>query len=230
MDGGSLSVQEFLGRLPFFEGLSSTGMKMITRSVTQRFFQKGALVQDIIEKGAPREGFHVVVNGTVKLLCVAHNGGEKVIRALGPGDSFGEENLFVDRIDTLVTTQATSPAFLLHVSRESVLAVLQREPAFAMRMLSHISSRVYSLLQDIEDYTLKSATQRVVDYFLKNAVHEAGNQYRFTTNKSLIASLLNITPEHFSRILRELCAQQLILIEGREVTIPDPERLRIYDS
>ena len=62
----------------------------------------------------------------------------------------------------------------------------------------------YSLLQDVEAYTLKSATQRVIDYFLKNASVDGSGQFRFNTNKALIASLLNITPEHFSRILRDL--------------------------
>ncbi len=229
MVGGCLSVYDFLARLPMFDGLSPTAIKTIALSVTQRSFHKGALIHDIVEKGATRKGFHIVVNGSAKLLFVAPNGGEKVVRTLGPGDSFGEESVFLDNMESLVSAQATSNIFLLHVSKESMLDLIEREPAFAMRMLSNMSRRVYSLLKDVESYTLKSATQRVVDYFLKHA-NGQGPQYRFNTNKALVASLLNITPEHFSRILRELCAQQLIAVEGKDVYIPDPARLETYES
>ena len=43
--------------------------------------------------------------------------------------------------------------------------------------------------------------------------------------KSVIASRLNLTQEHFSRILHELSALELIRVEGRRLRIPDLERL-----
>jgi CRP-like cAMP-binding protein len=48
--------------------------------------------------------------------------------------------------------------------------------------------------------------------------------------KSVIASRLNITPEHFSRILHELTEAQLIAVNGRTVRILDMERLRTFES
>ncbi|AFK62998.1 cyclic nucleotide-binding domain-containing protein [Advenella kashmirensis WT001] len=152
------------------------------------------------------------------------------MRTLGPGDSFGEEGVFLENMESLVSAQATSALFLLHISKDSMLSLLERDPAFAMRMLSNMSRRVYTLLKDIESYTLKSATQRVVDYFLEHAQLQDGGQFRFNTNKALVASLLNITPEHFSRIMRELCARKLITVEGRDVYIPDPVRLQAYET
>ena len=223
---GGLSLCEFLARLPMFEGLTPAAVNSIALSVTHRSFHKGALIHDIIEKGATRKGFHIVVNGSVKLLFVTPNGGEKVIRTLGRGDSFGEEGVFLDNMENLVSAQATSRLFLVHISKDSMLALLEREPAFAMRMLGNMSRRVYALLKDIESYTLKSATQRVVDYFLEHAQLQDGGQFHFDTNKALVASLLNITPEHFSRIMRDLRARNLITVEGRNVYIPDPARLQ----
>jgi CRP-like cAMP-binding protein len=35
-----------------------------------------------------------------------------------------------------------------------------------------------------------------------------------------------MTPEHFSRILHDLCASGLIEVNGRAVRIPDLQRLR----
>jgi CRP-like cAMP-binding protein len=43
-----------------------------------------------------------------------------------------------------------------------------------------------------------------------------------------VASRLNVTPEHFSRILHDLAAAGLLAVEGRAITIIDPERLKNY--
>jgi CRP-like cAMP-binding protein len=51
---------------------------------------------------------------------------------------------------------------------------------------------------------------------------------RLTTSKAVVASRLNVTPEHFSRILHDLAEQKLIEVEGREIRIVDPARLREY--
>jgi CRP-like cAMP-binding protein len=50
------------------------------------------------------------------------------------------------------------------------------------------------------------------------------------TNKGVIASRLNLTQEHFSRILHELSEKGLIVVEGRRIHIPDVEKLRMHDS
>lgn len=50
------------------------------------------------------------------------------------------------------------------------------------------------------------------------------------TNKGVIASRLNLTQEHFSRILHELSEKGLIVVDGRKIHIPDVEKLRMHDS
>jgi CRP-like cAMP-binding protein len=42
----------------------------------------------------------------------------------------------------------------------------------------------------------------------------------------VLASRLNMTPEHFSRILHDLAAQGLIEVNGRSIRVPDVARLR----
>ena len=49
------------------------------------------------------------------------------------------------------------------------------------------------------------------------------------TNKGIIASRLNLTQEHFSRILHELTELGLIVVEGRKIHIPDIDRLRAHE-
>jgi hypothetical protein len=46
--------------------------------------------------------------------------------------------------------------------------------------------------------------------------------------KTVVASQLNLTPAHFSRVLRELTTARVIRVNGREVVIEDEARLQAY--
>jgi CRP-like cAMP-binding protein len=89
-------------------------------------------------------------------------------------------------------------------------------------------------VSDVEAYTLRSATQRVIGYLLRPQNEEEDAQkaaaVTLPASKSVIASRLNITPEHFSRILHELSNARLIQVDGRTVNILDMERLQAYEG
>jgi CRP-like cAMP-binding protein len=93
-------------------------------------------------------------------------------------------------------------------------------------MLSGLSRRLHSLVKDVEAYSLRSSAERVIGYLLRD--DEAPAEVRLTAGKSVVASRLNMTPEHFSRVLHELAAAGLIEVDGRTVRILDLEGLRGY--
>jgi CRP-like cAMP-binding protein len=111
-----------------------------------------------------------------------------------------------------------------------VFEELARDPGFARRMLSGLARRLHGLVRDVEAYTLRSGQERVIGYLLADAAGLTGNgkpvEVHLTPGKSVIASRLNMTPEHFSRILHDLAAHGLIEMDGRAVRIPDLARLR----
>jgi len=187
----------------------------------------------LFQKGDPTRGFYIVVYGQVKLLFITPNGDEKVIEIMGPGQSFGEALMFMEK-PYIVTAHALADSMLLHVAKEVVFEEIDRDPKFARRMIAGLSRRLHHLISDVESYSLRSATQRVIGYFLQpdNDDDEALCRTMVTlpAAKSVIASRLNITPEHFSRILHELSEAQLIEITGRTVRILDMEKLRTYEG
>ena len=70
-----------------------------------------------------------------------------------------------------------------------------------------------------------------VPYLLLDIPGNGGEGITVTlpTNKGVIASRLNLTQEHFSRILHELSEKELIVVEGRRIHIPNVDMLRAYD-
>jgi CRP-like cAMP-binding protein len=168
----------------------------------------------------------------VKLSFVTPMGGEKVIEILGPGVSFGEALMFMDK-PYIVMAQTLADSLVLHVSKRVVFDELERDPAFARKMLAGLSRRLHGLIADVEAYSLQSGTQRVIGYLLRQDAVGANaleSSYKVTlpTSKAVVASRLNLTPEHFSRIMHELAGAGLVSVDGREVVIRDVARLRAY--
>lgn len=181
----------------------------------------------IFRRGEPCVGFHVVVYGQVKLVFISASGVERVVRLIGPGDGFGEALMFMGQ-NYIVTAEALRDTLLLHVGREALFAQIDRHPEVARKMLAGLSRRLYSLMGDVEAYTLHTGAQRLISFLFRQWRGEAGKPFRIEISKSVIASRLNLTPEHFSRILRELSEHGLIRVRGREFTILDAEGLRNY--
>jgi len=226
MPARQIKVQAFLANLPMFSEMSTAELDRIAAGTLSMHAAKG---ETIVHTGDPCTGFHVVVYGQVKLGFASPQGVEKVVEIIRPGQTFGEALMFLDK-PYIVYAQALADSMLLHVSKQTVLDELARDPQFARRMLSGLSRRLHGLVRDVEAYTLRSGAERVIGYLLAEMAEPAdgggGIEVNLTPGKSVIASRLNMTPEHFSRILHELAESGLIEVSGRTVRVLDLERLR----
>jgi CRP-like cAMP-binding protein len=133
----------------------------------------------------------------------------------------------------VVTAQALADSLLLKVRREAVLAELERDNRFALRMLAGLSRRLHGLVHDVQAYALQSGVQRVVGYLLRDADVAAGAAGESRTvslpvSKATLASRLSLTPEYFSRVLRELEVAGLIEVDRRDIRILDGAKLAAY--
>jgi len=84
-------------------------------------------------------------------------------------------------------------------------------------------------MSDIQEYTLRTGVQRTVNYLLRELpkVYETSSDFliKLPFDKKIIASKLNLTQEHFSRILWELSSDGLIDIDGKYINIKNISRL-----
>lgn len=221
-----IKIQEFLSRLPLFNDLAPAELDEVAAGTTELHVARGEIV---FQRGDPCVGFHTVVYGQVKLAFTSSQGDEKVVEIIGPGHSFGEALMFMEK-PYIVSAQALADTLLLHVAKATIFDQLARDPHFARKMLAGLSRRLHGLICDVEGYSLRSGTQRVIGYLLKGEPSEAGGLVTLSASKTVIASRLNLTPEHFSRILHDLSDKQLIGVNGRNITILNSEKLRSYEG
>jgi CRP-like cAMP-binding protein len=214
-------------RLPLFQGMDVAALTRITAGASELGLKSGTV---IYRRGDPCNGIYIVVQGQVKLALHTSNGSEKVVELVGPGGSFGETTIIRGR-PHLLTSETIMPTRLVHLARAAVQDELERTPVFARSVVASLSDRLHRLVLGFEDYMLHSGTERVIGDLLNRLPAGAnGGDATITlaVKKRIIASQLNLTQEHFSRILRELTLRGLIEVNGRRVRVPDIARLRAH--
>jgi CRP-like cAMP-binding protein len=101
-------------------------------------------------------------------------------------------------------------------------------------MIAGLSRRLHQLVGDLEAYSMRSGTERVIGFMLSNCgegLPDTGPcDVTLPTTKGVVASRLNLTQEHFSRILHDLTAAGLIEVKGRTVRITDVGKLRLHSG
>ncbi|MGZ5140124.1 MAG: Crp/Fnr family transcriptional regulator [Burkholderiales bacterium] len=221
-----IPIGDFLRSLPLFKEFDEGALARFATGIKAIDVPKGSV---FLRRGDPCTGFHVVVYGQVKLSLQTPRGDEKVVELLTRGHTFGEAPMFLDELYRY-TAECLADTKLLHVAKSAVLSELERDPAFARRIIASLSLRLSHLIDDLEGCTLRSGTQRVISYLLHQVPageHHERTAITFPAQKSIIASHLNLTHEHFSRILHDLVTAGMIEVRGPVVRILDAAELRV---
>jgi CRP-like cAMP-binding protein len=229
LDTRNFDIPRLLGVLPLFSDIGSPELERMAKGCLLRRLERGEMVFRV---GEPCDSFHVVVLGQVKLFVISPSGQEKVIELISPGASFAEALMFLGT-PCLVSAQTLADSLLLTVRRDAVMAELEHDNRFALRMLAGLSRRLHGLVNDVQAYALESGVQRVVGYLLRDQDPEDGQgkdarTVSLAVSKATVASRLSLTPEYFSRVLRELEGAGLIAVDKRDIRILDGKRLAAY--
>lgn len=223
-------MAQMLAGFPLFQALDETCRARVATRARERRLDRNEI---LFQKGDPARSLYLVVYGQIKLALPGANGNEKVVELVGPLQNFGEESLLTDSPHP-VFAQAVTPSLLVQIQKDAIHDLVECAPAFARSMLANLARHARKLIQDVETYTQHRGAQRVIGY-LHDHCPAGGNPdvsiaVTLPASKQLIASRLNLTPETFSRILRDLEEASLIEVQGKQIRINNLRRLREYDS
>lgn len=226
------SAEAFIAKLPLFRELSEEQRARIAAGARILRVARGEI---LFRRGDPAAGSYIVCYGRVKLSFVSPAGVEKVIHIIEQGEAFGDAVMFLD-VPHVVSAQALADSLLLLVPKETVFENIDREPLFARRMLAGLSRRLLQLVADVEAYSTRSSTERLIGFLLRDCINPGAEEgapgptgsidIDLPVAKGIIASRLNLTQEHLSRILHDLSSLGLIEVRGRRIHVRDVERLR----
>lgn len=132
-----MDAEEVLRNVPLFRGLQPKQLKSLSRWVTTRTFQPGHV---IVREGQVGLGLYCIQSGQVSV-TQSSGGGDREIRKMGPGESFGEIALLDDkpRSATVTAVEATTAVML---DKSQFLAELRLYPDVALAILPELVNRL----------------------------------------------------------------------------------------
>lgn len=214
-------THKLLAAVPLFHELGTTTRKRLSDAAARLALKRG---ERVFGKGDLLTGMYVVVYGEVRLVSSTARG-KRLAGVVRPGHSFGEPMMFLDR-PAPVDAQAVGDTLLLHVPRQAVLDELERDPAFARRIIAGLCRRLEAMVMDAERRAQPGGRERLIAYLARSAQEREGTALvELPAAKAEVASHLHLTPEHFSRLLHELAADGLVQVQARRIAIPDVGRL-----
>ena len=224
-DHQPVQTDSLLARIPLFEGLSQEELQRVNKGTREVRLGKHDM---LFQRGDKCSGLYLVIFGQIKLAFTSLQGTDKVIEVMEAGESFGESFMFLDRPYPYYA-QALADSLLLHVSRAVIDHELENDHLFMRKMLANMARQLRDVVGDVESYSLHNGERRVIGYLMQQldaSQFEADDvTIELPTIKGVIASRINLTHEHFSRILHALNERQLLTVKGRKVHIPSVAKL-----
>jgi CRP-like cAMP-binding protein len=148
----------------------------------------------------------------------------QVVELPGQGELIGEEHVFgaAGRGTARLLGRATA----LAVRAEAVRGALEYSPRLVRVLLENLARRELRILQRMECSMRRRGLQRLAGYLLRQLpARDAPQLLRLPAPKVILASLLSMSKESFSRCLARLSAAALITVRGRDLRVPAPCRL-----
>jgi len=185
-----------------FAGLPAEDLEKIALITTTKALATG---EYLFREGEITRGFYIVQQGAINVHRV--NAAERGY----PADA-----------------RAVEASQIVMVQKDGILALIKRQPEFALRMLASMSGHLRVLVGQLEDLTLKDVETRLANWLLKRCPppHQSTPvKIKLGTTKRTLAAELGTVSETFSRTLAKFRDQSLILVEGQVITILSPQRL-----
>ncbi len=217
----------FLQELSPYSSLAADELARLTEAARMQQFERGNM---LFEQGEICRGVHIVISGQIKLAFCSAQGVEKVVGILTPGEGVGEACMSIGQ-HYPINAEALTDGTLLFLPQSVLVDCLASNHAFAQLLMVRIAEKLHVLLQDMEATSLLSGTERIVSFLMRQLSDKLDctqATIRLGQPKSVIASRLSLTQEHFSRLLRQLSEQGMIVVEGRHIRVPDVPRLQRY--
>lgn len=125
-----MDAEETLRRVPLFRGLKPKQISSLARWTTTRNYPAG---QVIVSEGQTGLGLYCIQSGRVKVTKHSANG-ERDIREMGPGETFGELALLDDKPRSATVT-AIEPTTAVLLDKSQFLAEVRTFPELALDIL-----------------------------------------------------------------------------------------------
>ena len=217
---------KYLQKSKMFSGFDNALLEKLHTAVSLKNVSKGEII--FYEKDQAT-AFYIIGKGKVKIFKSSPEGKEQILMIASDGDSFAEAALFSGGVFP-ASAEAMTEGKLLVIHRDKFMGIIEQHPAIALNLIARLSELLHKLNRLVEELSLTDINTRLAHYFIniieeKNMADKNPIIITLDEKKTTLASLLGTIPETLSRSLKKLSKENVIKVDGAEVTILDLDKL-----
>ncbi|AHY47723.1 cAMP-binding proteins - catabolite gene activator and regulatory subunit of cAMP-dependent protein kinase [Rubrobacter radiotolerans] len=235
LPGARCRAVEHLAKLEGFKEFEAL------HGLDEEFFQALSIASEVIEVGAgtplyregePSGAVYFVREGRVKLFRSI--GGPKprdqILGVLGSGSVLGLASA-VEGLPQSQAATALTDCTLHAVFRDELIGIMERFPKAALSLTRTLAVRSRELEDLVSNLVFHSAPQRVARLLLALATEEGrvtkrGVVFSPSLSRQEMAEATGISREALSRALSRLAQEDVLDLDGKNITILQPAELR----
>ncbi|HKG46728.1 MAG TPA: Crp/Fnr family transcriptional regulator [Pyrinomonadaceae bacterium] len=218
-----------LKRTALFQALDDETLRSVAALAMPRSFRKDEL---LFIAGQQAQGLYVIVQGSVRAFRESSDGREQVIHVESAGATVAEVPVFDDGDypSTVAAEEATETLFL---DKRDVRQLCMQHPQIPLAAVRLLAGRLRRCAELVETLALKEVGQRLARFLLSEARRQGERTSRgiilnLTQTHQQIAARVGTVREVISRSFSRLQQDGLIIVEDRQLTIPDEAALAAF--
>ncbi|MGE5252030.1 MAG: HEAT repeat domain-containing protein, partial [Bacteroidota bacterium] len=137
----TLSLMErilFLRRVPLFEKLSTTDLKMVAALADEVVFGDG---EEIARQDEPGDTMYIIVSGEVVVKAAKSDGGQRELARRGPGAFVGEMSI-ISQEPRMASLVADGDVRTLCIDHRGFQGLLRERPELSLAVMHELSTRI----------------------------------------------------------------------------------------
>jgi signal transduction histidine kinase len=174
-----------------FGCLDAAQLAELKERMQEQRFAAGA---EIFKEGDAGTGLYVVKEGLVEISAAIGGGRRHAFSRIEPGDIFGEMAV-IEEAPRSASAVATMETVAWFISRETMLSLMARSPAFALALSKEISRRLREFDRQYLSEVLQAERLSVVGRFARSIVHDLKNPLNVIGLAAELAAMEKATAE-----------------------------------
>lgn len=172
---------------------------------------------------------YLLCAGTVKLTRTSVRGQRQILGIVDSGELI-EKHAFRDGAIHEATCETLERSSICLIEKEPYLALLRHNSDLALKLIELLGKELGRNVDRLEQYMFKTARERLAALLLELG-HRFGRTaadgvlVRLILKREEIAEMAGVALETVIRLLRAFREEGLVRIEGRTITLLNPDRL-----
>jgi CRP/FNR family transcriptional regulator, dissimilatory nitrate respiration regulator len=215
------ALRSYLQRVPLFAQCPEEDLARLLDRAMLLQYERG---EHGFLAGEKATRLDALISGGAQIYRTLPDGTAKTLHLFSPPALLAEAAVFMG-IPYPASCLFTEESLTLSFRREHLIELVERDPAFAWRLIGQLYRKLHEFTDMIASHGQKNAVSRVASYllgFVRSALAESPGAPACVTlpaPKKDIANYLGIRPESLSRTFAQLERAGAIQVEGQSIHI-----------